>query len=220
MTTNEKLKLIKSGDFVILRRTRPTFIQRMIRFTTQSMTEHTEIIGRNKTGDLFVANAHLPAMTFDDFDDRVNDAIVGSLRMIVCRWHEYFEEEHEMRWMEYQKNVTLIMAMWGEVPPYYDTYSIAVILSNVIKSAGRAWLSDRADLRIRQSLKNNEHKVYCTEAAKIIGSVCGDFDLLDGLPSQTHAAPVHMERQLRAGRLKIICDFGDLKQYIFRPNLT
>ena len=217
--TSAKVRLIRSGDLVLYRRIHPSFIHKAIRFGTMSDTEHVEVVGK-RGEELMVANAHPPAMTIDRFCDRVEEVERGELRMIVIRWTPFTEREREYVFQNYQQATDLALELLEKIPPYYDVYSLAVIGVNVLKRVVRTVASDKWNKRLKQSTKNWEHAVYCSELADIICEVCGHFKMLAGLPPQTHSAPVHLERQLRAGRFKVIADFGDLSSFIFRVNLT
>ncbi len=213
-----KLKKIKAGDVVIYRATKPDFVQRGIMYTCNSVTHHVEVVG--KIDDhLRVGNATVPCYQLDFFDERVRRVEAGDLKMIVMRWHTFCDDPMSASdlYTEFQDHTNLALQLWEEVPPKYDTLSIAVIFGNIVKREGRKYLNPWFAKWMKDSLRNNEHRLYCAELAEVICKMCGHFKMLEGLPPQTHSAPVHLERQLRAGKFKVIADFGDLSSLVFSP---
>ena len=133
----------------------------------------------------------------------------------MIRWTQFLLAHNQQLMLEFERDVSLGLELFQQVPPKYDTYSISVILGNIVKTWVRSKMRTRLKGRLKQSTRNKEHKVYCSELAEIMYRTCGRMDILKDLGPQTHSAPVHLERQLLSGVFHVVADFGDLSRLIY-----
>jgi hypothetical protein len=79
----------------------------------------------------------------------------------------------------------------------YDVSGIVSFARNLLRNK----------LGLRSVMRQHEHNVWCTETCDIAYFVAG-LDLLDAIPPQPLPAPIHVERCVRAGTLRLVEDYG------------
>jgi hypothetical protein len=184
--------MIQTGDILVVRYLRPNWFNRATELMG-GVSHHNELAceGRNGMQALF---AHRPQCEMIPYALRVEQYERGELVFATYRHHRL---DSRLGAADYGLSIAGSLRTMAALRLPYDVSGIVSFARNLLRNK----------LGLRSVMRQHEHNVWCTETCDIAYFVAG-LDLLDAIPPQPLPAPIHVERCVRAGTLRLVEDYG------------
>ena len=194
-------EMLETGDIVLVRHLADaqSWAHKAILGVTGAVHDHDELLVV-KGGQAWVLYARPPQCGYIGLEERRQERRAGKLVYAIVRircW-EYQPADILRQWQRWQDRVEAQCDLVAELRLPYDVRSVI--------RQGRNWL--RAKLPLLAPLTGRpEHRMYCTESVEQVTRIAGR-SAFRAIPEQDFYSPIHVERALAAGDLRVIEDGG------------
>lgn len=191
---------LKTGDWLMVTSTKPSFIQREIMKTTKCGHSHDELLYVDHKGKAWTGTAREPHYVMLPLQDRIDAFNAGKQRFAIYRWSKFCDKDHSssMWYEEWQEAVGMAIRLLARMQMRYPVMKLIQIWRNTIirKFLGMALIKNKI-----------EDQMYCTESCMTIYDVSG-LKPFSKIGIQDFPSPIHAERLVEEGQLDLVKDFG------------
>jgi hypothetical protein len=165
---------------------------------TGSVHEHDELTDVLEDGQIYLGNATVPHFIFTPLEDRIIAYERGDSVFAIYRLAMFMDPVMDVdAW--YSRCKMRVSASLNTMDRLRIRYNLPEVLGMWF-----GWALRKLGMAYRGQC---EQRIYCTESCEVAWGVAG-INLTDTIGPQEHIAPIHIERLVWNGTLRLVKDYG------------